>query len=141
MPSSIAFNDGGAATLTNGRSSPFDRFWAWTPDRVDIAPRGVTMGPGDTNVFVLRTDHCVSLELRDIPESMLAIALRLKQHLTRGGQATLNAGDPAANSYTVKLRPGTTPELTVQDEGKPTYRFRVEFKNVAAVDLLCTYGG
>ena len=141
MPSNIVFNDGASATLANGRTAPFDRFWAWTPSRVDIGPRGVPIGTGVTNVWVFRTDHCVSIELRDIPESMHAIALRLIQHLTRGGTATLNAGDPAANTYTVRLRPGSEPSLTVQDEKKPTYLFRVELKNTAAVDILSVYGG
>ena len=141
MASSIVFNDGASATLNNGRSAPFDRFWQWTPSRIDVGPKGVPVGTGVTNVFIFRTDHCVSIELRDIPESMHAIALRLIQHLTRGGTATLNAGDPAANTYTVRLRPGTEPTLSIQDERRPSYVFKAELKNTAAVDLLSVYGG
>lgn len=141
MPSNLVFNDGTSATLNNGRSAPFDRFWNWTPSRQDIGPRGVPVGTGVSNVWVFRTDHCVSIELRDIPESMHAIALRLIQHLTRGGTATLNAGDPAASTYTVRLRPGTEPSLTVQDERRPSYIFKVELKNSAAADILSVYGG
>lgn len=141
MATEIAFNDGGAAVLNNGRTPPFDRFWQWLSFRVDIGPRNVLVATGVTNVFVLRTDHCVSLEIRDIPESKVAIAHRLTQWLTRGNTATLNAGDPAGSTYTVRLRPGTMPSLQVQDERKPTYSYRVELKNTAAADILATYGG
>jgi hypothetical protein len=135
----ITFNDGAAAVLSNTRPVPFDRFSEWVPDTVDIGPLGVPVGTGVTNVFILRTDYVARTELRNIPDTVLPIAVRLKRHLERGGTVTLNTGDAGHPTYTARIRPGTQVSIEPNDAQRRLFTVKIEFKNTAAADLLCEY--
>lgn len=112
MSLTISFTDGtGAATLTH--LTP--RWGAWRPDIDSVADRHVAVGTGITYAWEMRVDDTVDFEVRDLQADDLAVALRLKRHLVNGGTAVVATGDLDANSYTIRLRPGTVPELRGPD--------------------------
>jgi hypothetical protein len=140
MATSIAFTDGtGAATLTNGLTAPADRFGNWTPDIALIGPSEVATGTGVTSMWAFRTDYVVSFELDKLPASTQAVALRLKAHLLGGGTCTVTTGDTGGNTYTCRLRPGTSPTITFSDRKRLRYTLALELKNTSAAPLLCEY--
>lgn len=140
MATSVAFTDGvGAATLTNGRPVPADRFSAWTPDADIIGPRRVTVGDGITRAFEFRRDRCASFLLENIPNSSQSVMERLKLHLESGGTATVTTGDLASRTYTARIRPGTRVEIELSDRRRLLYTMRFAMKNTAAAAMLCIY--
>jgi hypothetical protein len=136
---SIAFNDGSAATLTNGKPAPLDRFANWTPDVDPIGPRDTALGTGIDFHWNFRTDYLASLELPYISPADHAVALRLKKHLETGGTATLTTGDGASNVYTVRIAPGTRVQLEYADRAMVEYTLKLTVKNTAAAPLVCLY--
>jgi hypothetical protein len=140
MATSIAFTDGtGAATLTNGKTAPADRFANWTPDVVSVGDREVTLADGITHEEQLRVDYLAALELPLIPASSLGTALRLKLHLLAGNTCTVNTGDTSSRTYTARLAPGTVPEIVYADAHRLRYTFRCVLKNTSAAAMLCNY--
>jgi hypothetical protein len=141
MSTSIAFTDGtGAATLTNGKPVPGDRFASWTPNTDPIGPMDAALGTGITFHWNFRTDYLASFELQHIPNGSLAIAQRLKAWLEKGNTATVNTGDAFASSYTVRIAPGARIELEMMgDRRLLEYTLRLTVKNTAAAPLLCVY--
>lgn len=141
MASSIAFTDGiGAATLTNGKPAPADRFASWTPDQDSVGPRDAALGTGTTFHWSHRVDYLASFMLEHIPNTSFATVLRLKAWLEAGNTATVNTGDQFSNSYTVRLAPGTRLELEMMgDRRLLEYSLKLTVKNTAAAPLLCVY--
>ena len=137
--SSIAFNDGGAATLVSPAPDPLKRFAGWTPDVIDVGPRETALGTGVTYDFVFRTDYVVSFAVPYLTHAELAVAHRLIRHLTGGGSCTVNTDDLSANSYTCRLREGTKPTLTLADRAMMEYTLHVDLTNTAAAPLIAEY--
>jgi hypothetical protein len=108
---SIAWTDStGSATLENAHAgTPASRFASWMPTSLPIGDKANAAADGQLYSYRLRTQHGASFELRDIPETSMALMLRLMLHLADGGTATVNTGDGAARSYTVCLAPEADP--------------------------------
>lgn len=142
MPSTIAFNDGVARTLSNGRAAPMDRFANWAPRSRPIGPRAHAMADGALHAFVFRWDYGATFELRGIPAAQMATMERLVRHLAVGGTATVNTGDVANRSYTVGLAPGAEPpDPTLSDPRRLEYSMQFSVINRAADPgpMLCIY--
>ncbi len=137
--SSIAFNDGGAATLVSPAPNPLKRFAGWTPDVIDIGPRETAVGTGVAYQFVFRTDYVVSFDVPYLTQAEIAVALRLIRHLTGGGTCTVDTDDLSGNSYTCRLREGTKPTLTLADRAMMEYTLHVDLTNTAAAALIAVY--
>ncbi len=129
MASSIAFNDGVAATLSNGRTPPFDRFWGVRPVSMAVADTDTILGTQRTVAFEFARVRGIYLEVRNIPNTSQDICDRLKLHLETGGAATLNTGDGSHGPFTVALFPGTQVEVAEMDEVKMELAVRVTLMN------------
>jgi hypothetical protein len=138
---SISWTDAtGAATLSNGKPVPGDRFAAWTPDNVPIADTENALADGALHVFEFRSDYIASFEIRGIPNTEQSLALRLMQHLRRGGSCSVATGDASARTYgTCKLAPGTDPKLVLSDTDFIEYTLSLVLLNTGAASMLCIY--
>ena len=143
MSTSIAFNDGSAATLSSDSQllPPLDRFWAWTlllpaEDSVDSQ---VTLA-GVTAEWRYREDYGASFELRRIAEGSLSVVDRVIRHLRAGNTVTVNTGDLDMATYTARLFPGTKPQLTLADEAMRWYTLALSLKNTSAAAMTVRYG-
>ena len=141
MASSISFTDAiGAATLSNGRAVPMDRFANWLPSSTVIGPKENALGTGELFTFAFRTDYAASFEIRDIPNSQMSIMLRLQRHLSGGGAVSVATGDSAARVYAnCKLAPGAEAKIALANPQELLYTFSVALLNLAGADMLCTY--
>ena len=137
--SSIAFNDGSAATLTSPAPEPLKRFAGWTPDVVDVGVRETALGTGVAYDFVFRTDYVVSFDVPYLTHAEIAVAIRLIRHLTGGGQCTVTTKDLSAHVYTCRLREGTLPSLTLADRAMMEYTLHLDLTNTAAAALIAEY--
>lgn len=137
--SSIAFNDGGAATLESPAPDPLKRFAGWTPDVVDVGVRETAVGTGVAHDFVFRTDYVVSFDVPYLTHAEIAVVLRLIRHLTGGGSCTVTTDDLSANEYTCRLREGTVPSLTLADRAMMEYTLHLDLTNTAAAALIAEY--
>lgn len=142
----ISFTDGvGAAQLDNGKTAIAagvgSRFSGWAPFTNPIGPEENALGTGALYRFAFRTDYGASFELRDIPNSNLAIALRLIRHLLGGGTVSVTTGDTSGNVYgTCGLAPGAKPSLTMENATEQTFRLQLSLINLgAAADMICLY--
>ena len=136
----IAFTDGtGAATLSNGKTAPANRFRNWTPDAMPVESSVAALGTGAIHRWLYRTDYFARFEIDKLAPSTLATAIRLKLHLMGGGSVTVETGDSADNSYTCTLRPGTVPEIAFSDPQRLRYTMTLDLKNSAAAPMTCTY--
>lgn len=136
MPTSLAWNDGAAATLDNVAGTGFI---AWTPFPDLIGPKYAPLGTGRQVAWTHRTDYCVRLQLTQIPRTRLALIDRLFRHLLAGGDVTVNVGDPANRVYTAHLRAGTTPEMQPPDRRTKEYAITLELVNNAAAPFIAEY--
>lgn len=140
MASKIDFNDGAAATLSNSLAVPLDRFSGWKPSSPPIGPSENALGTGELFVFAFRTDHMASFEIREIPNTQMAIMLRLERHLLGGGAVSVTTGDASGRTYAnCKLAPGTKPSIQLSNAQELLYTFGVTVLNVAAADMICIY--
>ena len=141
MATSISWTDAiGAASLTNGKPVPGDRFSNWTPRNTPIGDAQNALGTGARFMFAFRTDYTASFELRGIPTTDQSLALRLIAHLEGGGSCSVATGDGAARTYgTCTLAPGARPELTMSDPVFIEYTLALELLNSAAAAMLCIY--
>lgn len=149
MATSLIFTDGiGAATLTNGKTSPGDRFSNWVPTTKPIGDGATRQSDGRLSVFVFRTDYGASFELTQIPIAttsgvrLVDIAARLIAWLLSGGTCAVNTGDVASAAYaTCGLAPGTVPTLTLSDKRNLEYALSLALINVAGspVAMTCNY--
>lgn len=143
MASKIDWTDSvGAASLSNGKAVPMDRLSAWTPTSKPIGPGETAVGTGQRYVFPFRFDHTASFEIRDIPNTSMALMLRLEEWLLRGGQVSVTTGDSLSSVYaTCSLCPDTVPQITQSDSRELLYTFAVTLLNVAGtpVHMICQY--
>lgn len=149
MATTITFTDTvGAASLTNGKTSPGDRFANWVPLTRPVGATSVRQSDGAITMFLLRTDYGASFELRNIPIAAVSavrnveVADRLIAHLLKGGQCVVNTGDSGSASYsTCGLYPGTTPTLAQQSSGPLEYTLTLALINLAGspAQMLCRY--
>ena len=147
MATQIDFTDAtGAATLTNSKQTPADRFANWTPFVLSIGDSAARQSDGALTMFRTRTDYGAAFELRMIPSSgansKLTIAMRLIAHLMNGGTCAVTTGDAASSAYaTCGLTPGTTPQLVMSDKRAIEYTLSLSLLNVAGspVAMVCRY--
>lgn len=150
MPSpvtSIVFTDDtGAATLTNSKPFPANRFDDWTPIPVvngALVHRQSDMTPTRFKTSVVRG---VSFSLSKIPQRtssavrLVGIAERLMEHLQNGGSVTVNTGDTSTSSYSgLYLAPGTVPSLVLSDSNQLEYTLTLALFSPAGTRLTCYY--
>jgi hypothetical protein len=149
MPTSITFTDAlGAATLTNQKPFPGDRFGGWEPHTVPIGTAVSRQSDGAISMFVYRTDYGASFELRAIPSlivagvSMNQLADRLVAWLMQGGTCSIATGDAESNVYpTCGLRPGSSPACSLSDVQMLEYTLTLDVINLAASprQMVCRY--
>lgn len=144
MASKIDWTDAvGVASLSNGLPVPLDRLASWNPKAKPIGPAERAVGTGSLFTFTFRTDYTASFEIRNIPNSSMALMLRLQEHLLKGGQVSLTTGDSLSSVYpTCELAPDTEPTITPSDSRELRFVFAVTLLNVAAtpVRMICQYG-
>lgn len=141
---SIQFTDSaGAATLQSSWPAPANRFRSWEPDSEEFGEAAHKLSDGQHHRFAFRTDYWVSLEIPGIANTDVDIALRFMRYIrSDGATCTVNTGDASSRSYaTCCLKPGTAPELRLEDRVMLEYVLSVTLLNVAAspTDLLCEY--
>lgn len=151
MPTTISFTDTiGAATLSNGKTAPADRFSSWLPKSLPMGDAIERDSDGARIMFQTRDDWGVTFELRRIPSqtaggvSMFEIADRLRRHLLMGGTCTVNTGDAGSRSYaTCGLMPGTEPQLTQTDARAIEHTLSLALINLAGspTQMICRYRG
>lgn len=142
MSSSITWTDAtGAATLTNGKPVPADRFSGWTPDVPLVKAESRALATGQPYPFLFRTDNVASFALAQIPNTKQDLAIRLIAHLGGGGVVTVNTGDVALRSYTsCYLAAGAVPRLALTDPRTLEYTLSLTLLNTAGAPMLCVYG-
>jgi hypothetical protein len=139
VASSLEFNDGTPATLTNGYPAPGDRFAGWMMDSPLKGVEAEALADGTLHVFEFHAKYIASLELRHIPQDQVAVALRLIRHLNRGGEVTVNTGDVDDNSYVVQKLAGSSPELGKPDPQTLRRTLKLTVRNTEEADMLCEY--
>lgn len=149
MATSIQFTDEiGAATLTNGKVSPADRFATWTPmKRHKGSP---TKRDSDNALMLFRTStiYGATFELQNIPMKSIGgvrnvdVADRLVAHLLGGGTCTVNTGDASSTVYaTCGVYPDTEPSLQLTNRQLLEYSLTLALQNLAGspVQMVCHY--
>lgn len=132
---SIAFDDGsGLTTIT----SLVPRLQNFVPDQMPIGPNETALGTGVSTQWVYRLDYSATFEMAYIPAASMSDLQRLKVWLLSGGNVTLNTADAAARSYTVNLKPGTTPSWKL-DQKMLEYTLSLAVLNAAAAPIVCIY--
>lgn len=141
VPVTRAADLGTSYSFSNTRPVPQDRFSAWTPRSKPVGPAETALGSGQRYVFPFRTDHTASFEIREIPNTSMALMLRLEEWLLRGGQVTLTTGDSLSSVYLTCLAPETVPAISQSDSRELTYTFAVTLLNIAVVPvrMVCQY--
>lgn len=145
MATSISFTDDeGAATLTNGKSYPGDRFDAWTPFPVFNGEAAHELGSKRRHSFKFGSGsiYGARFQLSKIPAASTEIAQRLVEHLLDGGTCTVATGDSANRTYTTcSLAEGTEPALEPSDRTEREYTLSLALINTAVspTRMICTY--
>ncbi len=123
----------GAGVLGNITQIPVNRFDNWVPDVNPIADSEVALGTGIIHTFEYRVDDLVSLEIPLQGPDKLALMLRLKKHLLRGGEVALTADNALAEFFSPStLAPGTRPEISFADRQTMEYTFSVTLRTGGA---------
>lgn len=143
---SITFTDNtGTATLDNGLTATAggvgSRFASWVPFTRRIGETATALGTGQRYAFTFRIDYGAAFEMRDLPNTTQAVALRLIRHLDGGGVVRVTTGDTAAREYVnVVVDPQNAgAALTFQDPQYLTYSLSLSVINLAGADMLCQY--
>jgi hypothetical protein len=133
MATSISWvDDDGAATLTNSKPTPGDRFANWNPRSVPFGDSEWDLGTADLDVFEYREDHSASFDLVGIPYNSLDLLLRLQNHLESGGTVSVTSGDTLGSTYpTCGLAPETEVTFELSDKTTLEYTLSVSLLNVA----------
>lgn len=122
-------SDGGQV-LESPRPDPANRFFEFVPDVQDIGPRKPTLGDGIEHSFVFRTDYTAKFVIRHLAASQQALALALKLWLLRAGEVTVTTDDANDAEYeALRLRPGTTPLISNEDDTRQHFRFECELRS------------
>jgi len=141
---SITFNDGTSATLDNGLTSTAagvaSRFASWTPFTRRVGERATALATGASFSFTFRIDYGATFQMRDLPNTTQATALRLIRHLQGGGTCTVTTNDAAARIFTnCAIDPEGDVTLEFQDATYLTYSMNLALINLSAADMLCQY--
>jgi hypothetical protein len=146
---SIVFTDAvGAATLTNGKNAPADRFSNWVTDSQPIGESAARQSDGAITMFRFRDEFGARFSLARIPVvttggvRLVDVAARLVYHLLNGGTCAVNTADAETNSYaTCGLKPGTTPSLELADPQNLEYTLTLALINLAGspARMVCHY--
>lgn len=119
-------------SLGSPRPDPANRFFEYVPDYVVTGPRRTALD-GTQHVFTLRADYTARLAIRHLPPSSLDEALALKVWLIEGGTVRVVTDDATSATYTATLKPGTTPEIVNEDDGRQHFAFRCELAKSTAI--------
>jgi hypothetical protein len=139
MASELEWTDSeGTETLTNGYPAPGDRFAAWHAKSPIVGPAESALA-GTLHVYEFRADYTASFELRGIPQSQVAAALRLIRHLNRGGEVTVYTGDAEDNVYTCQKVADSDPDLGPPDPKDLRRTLKLTLRNTEQADLLCLW--
>ena len=142
---SISFTDGtGAATLDNGTtgiaSGVGSRFANYVPFTRRVGEAATALATGVRSMFTFRIDYGATFEMRDVPVTNLATALRLVRHLQGGGTCTVTTGDTSSRTYSnCGIDPEGDVEISMQDPQNLLYSVRLSVINLSGADMLCTY--
>lgn len=142
---SITFTDGtGTATLdnglTSGGSAPGSRFASWVPFTRRVGERATALGTGASYSFTFRIDYGATFQMRDLPNTTQATAMRLIRHLQGGGTCTVTTGDAASRTYNnCGIDPEGQVSLEFQDAMFLTYTMSLALINLSSADMLCQY--
>lgn len=144
---SITFTDGiGAATLTNGKPYPANRFSNWNPFSMPYGDRVTRQSDRTPTMFRLGSLYGASFELRMIPQRtsggvrLVTIADRLRYHLLNGGSCTVNTGDTDTAIYTgCYVAPGVDPQLSMADPNQLEHTLTLSLINPAGTRMVCHY--
>lgn len=141
MTTSITWTDaGGAATLTNGKPVPADRFTGWTPGSPVVKAEAASLATGQPFPFVFRNDYTATFALDKIPNTSQATVLRLIRWLESGGVVTVNTGDAASRTYASCYLPvGVRPGFALSNPRFLEYTLTLTLANIAGADMLCAY--
>lgn len=125
-------------SLSSPRPDPASRFFEFTPDTQKIGPRRAALGDASIHEFRFRRDYLATVAVRHLRPSQLASALALKDWLTGGGTVRVVTGDSDGNVYVCKLKPGTDPTITNDDDRRQHFSFSCELRSSTAI--LVNYG-
>lgn len=145
----IEFTDDiGAATLTNRKPAPANRFANWNPDSIPVGDSANRDSDDALFMFSYHDNWTASFELRGIPMapvggvSMVDVADRLRRHLRRGGTCAVSTEDVDGHSYaTCGLAPSAMPQLVQSDSRTLEYTLSLSLVNldVDPVQMVCHY--
>ena len=138
----ITFTDGtGAVTLSNTLSTAASRFSQWVPDVERISDRKVALGTGVTYEYLYRQDYTASFAIEHIPLTELSKVARFKAWALAGNTFNVNTQDKTNATYLCRIKPGTVPQLEMEDRTLLEYRLSVEVISAASpqVFLACSY--
>jgi hypothetical protein len=137
----IDFNDGTAASLTNGKPSPADRFDLWVPFHSFNAQAAHELCSKRRHAFTFGTIYGARFQLSKIPNSSQDTALRLIEHLLGGGTCSVTTGDGTHTYATCTLAEGEDPTLELADRQLLEYTLSLALINTASspARMLCIY--
>lgn len=131
----IATEESSPTVLGSPRPDPANRFFEVTPDYQHIGPQKVAL-TGAIHVFTFREDYLCSLVIRHLAPSQLSDALYMKQWLMTGGSVTMTTDDLDNAVYTgLTLAPGTTPEITNDDDERQHFSFSCVLRDDAPITV------
>lgn len=137
---SITFTDNdGAVVLSNGLTSPGDRFRAWVPLVSPIGPLHHALGTGIPYLYEHRCDHGAKFQLPYIPNASQSDTLRLIRHVLRAGVFTVSTGDAYGAEYECYLWPGSSPEMSEPDPITRERTLTVSALNSTEAVMTCVY--
>ena len=121
-------------------ATPAARLNSFEPDVTPVGQVRELLANGDTRMWLYRTDYTATFEIRDIPNSSLALCLALKLHLMSGGTVSLVTDDTQNNVYPNCGRaPGTTIERPKLDPVTMRYSMTLALRNRDNAPLLAIY--
>lgn len=143
---SIVFDDGTSATLTNGKSYPGNRFDNWTMTPLFRGTRAHRQSDLTPTAFSTSRLTSASFQLSKIPSRTtgglryLTIADRLIAHLLNAGSCTVNTGDTDTTIHTsLYLVPGFEPTIALSDPNQLEYTLTLALFSPSGTRLVCNY--
>jgi hypothetical protein len=142
VATTITFNDGSPGDAHQQQARAWRSLQQLEPRRLDLWREEESLGTGTLYTFSFRNEYLVTFELRQIPQSQMAIMLRLQRHLKSGGTIAVNTGDATSHSYpTCCLQKGADPSPRLSDPKNLEYSMTFALRNIAGspVDFICQY--